>query len=175
MYAITSETSDTNAFCVWPSEAPYEQHDGNEVDLVARLRTGDESAFVEIVGRYGSKIFRVSYGILRNRDDANEIAQDVFAKVYFSIKGFGGRGSLYGWIYRIAVNERYGLLRKKRFKLVYSSDSTDDRLASPLEAIADGRPTPDRTAMQRDLINKLLACIPEHDRWLLISKWRVSP
>ncbi len=169
MYAITSETA-TNAFCAWPSEAPFKHHDANEVDLVARLRAGDEGAFREIVERYASKISRVSYAILRNRDDADEIAQEVFAKVYFSIKGFGGRGSLYGWIYRIAVNECYGLLRKKRFKMVYSSDSPDDTPDLRMEAIADVRPTPDRTAMQRDFINKLLARIPEDDRWLLISK-----
>jgi RNA polymerase sigma-70 factor, ECF subfamily len=170
MYAITSETANTNAFCVWPSEAPY-KHDGtNEVELVARLRAGDESAFREIVERYASKISRVSYGILRNLDDADEIAQEVFAKVYLSIHGFGGRGSLYSWIYRIAVNECYGLLRKKRFKMVYSSDSSDDTPDLRMEAIADSRPTPDRTAMQRDFINKLLARLPEDDRWLLISK-----
>jgi RNA polymerase sigma-70 factor (ECF subfamily) len=91
---------------------------------------------------------------LRNLEDADEIAQEVFAKVYVAIQTFGGRGSLYAWIYRIAVNECYGLLRKKRFKMVYSSDPTDDTLALRMEAIADGRPTPDRTAMQRDFINK---------------------
>jgi RNA polymerase sigma-70 factor (ECF subfamily) len=169
MYATTSETA-TNALCVWPSEAPFKHHNANEVDLVARLQAGDESAFREIVERYASKISRVAYGILRNLDDADEIAQEVFAKVYFSIQGFGGRGSLYGWIYRIALNECYGLLRKKRFKMVYSSESSDDTPDLRMEAIADRRPTPDRTAMQRDFINKLLARIPEDDRWLLISK-----
>ena len=169
MYATTSETA-TNALCVWPSEAPFKHHNANEVDLVARLQAGDESAFREIVERYASKISRVAYGILRNLDDADEIAQEVFAKVYFSIQGFGGRGSLYGWIYRIALNECYGLLRKKRFKMVYSSESSDDTPDLRMEAIADRRPTPDRTAMQRDFINKLLARIPEDDRWLLISR-----
>ena len=170
MYAIPCETASSSAFCVWPSEAPYKHEGANEVELVARLRAGDEGAFREIVERYASKISRVSYGILRNLDDADEIAQEVFAKVYCSIHGFGGRGSLYSWIYRIAVNECYGLLRKKRFKMVYSSDSSDDTPDLSMEAIADSRPTPDRTAMQRDFINKLLARIPKEDRWLLISK-----
>jgi RNA polymerase sigma-70 factor, ECF subfamily len=169
MYAITSETANTNAFCVWPIEAPAKSH-ANEADLVARLQAGDEKAFREIVDRYASKISRVSYGIVRNLDDADEIAQEVFTKVYFSIKGFGGRSSLYTWIYRIAVNECYGFLRKKRNKSVYSNDSPDDTLALRMEAVVDRRPTPDRTAMQRDFINKLLARIPEDDRWLLISK-----
>jgi RNA polymerase sigma-70 factor (ECF subfamily) len=170
MYATTSEAANTNGFCVWPSIAPYKQQDCTEIDLVARLQARDETAFREIIERYASKICRVCFGILRNRDDVDEIAQEVFAKVYFSIQGFGGRSSLYSWMYRIAVNECYGFLRKRRCKLVYSSDSPDDTLALRIDAIADGCPTPDQTAMQRDLINKLLARIPEDDRWLLIAK-----
>jgi RNA polymerase sigma-70 factor (ECF subfamily) len=170
MYAIPTEAVNTNELCAWPREAPAKQHGANEVDLVARLQAGDEKAFREIVERFSSKIYRVCYGILRSREDADEIAQEVFAKVYFSIRGFGGRSSLYSWIYRIAVNECYGFLRKKRIRLVYSSDSPDDTAALRLEAIADGHPTPDRTVMQRDFINKLMARVPEEDRWLLISK-----
>jgi RNA polymerase sigma-70 factor (ECF subfamily) len=170
MYAPTSEVADTNAFCVWPSKAPAKPHDYDESDLVARLQARDETAFREVIDRYASKICRICYGILHNREDADEIAQEVFAKVYFSIHAFEGRSSVYAWIYRIALNECYGFLRKKRFKLVYASDSPDDTLALRMEAIADGCPTPDRTVMQRDFINKLLARIPEEDRWLLIAK-----
>ena len=167
MYAITSESLNTNEVCVWPREASSKEQEG---DLVARLQSGDEGAFRTIVDRYASKIYRACYGILRSREDADEIAQEVFAKVYFSIQGFGGRCSFYGWIYRIAVNECYGFLRKKRIRLVYSSDSPDDTLAPRLEALADGGPTPDRTALQRDFVNKLMARLPEEDRWLLIAK-----
>ena len=167
MHAITSESLNTDEVCAWPREVPSYEH---EADLVAQLQTGNERAFRTIVDRYAPKIYRACYGILRSREDADEIAQEVFAKVYFSIRGFGGRSSLYAWIYRIAVNECYGFLRKKRIRLVYSSDSPDDTLAPRLEALADGGPTPDRTALQRDLINKLMARLPEEDRWLLISK-----
>ena len=170
MYATTSETASADALCVWQGDAPPKPRYPNEGDLVARLQARDEVAFREIVERYGSKVYQISYGILRNPDDADEIAQEVFAKVYFSIRGFGGRSSLYAWVYRIAVNECYGFLRKKRIRLVYSSDTPDDTLAPRLEALADGGPTPDRTALQRDFINKLMARLPEEDRWLLISK-----
>jgi RNA polymerase sigma-70 factor (ECF subfamily) len=170
MYATTSEVANTNAFCVWPSTVPPKQQDCCESELVARLQARDETAFREIIEQYASKICRVCYGILHSRDDADEIAQEVFAKVYFSIQGFEGRSSLYAWIYRIAVNECYGFLRKKRCKLVYPSDSPDDTLALRMEAVADGCPTPDRTAMQRDFLNKLLVRIPEDDRWLLVAK-----
>src|SRR5580704_170264 len=169
MYATTSETANTNAFCVWPNEASSRKHDPDEVHLVMRLQAHDATAFREIVERYASKIYRVSYGILGNPDDANDVAQEVFAKVFFSIHGFAGRSSLYAWIYRITVNECYGFLRKKRLSPSYSSDSLDDAQTPRME-IADWRPTPDRTALQRDFINYLLAEVPEDDRWLLIAK-----
>ncbi len=112
MYASTSETANANASRVWPIEARPKRHDPHEDDLIVRLQAHDETAFREIVERYASKIYRVCHGILRNRDHADEVAQEVFAKVYFSIRGFGERSSLYAWIYRIAVNECYGFLRK---------------------------------------------------------------
>ena len=161
MYATMSETANTNAFCVWPNEAPSQKYDPDEVDLVMRLQAHDETAFRKIVERYASRIYRVCYGILGNRHDANDIAREVFAKVHHSLHRFAGRSSLYTWIYRITVNECYGFLRKKRLNTTYSGDSLDD---------AQARPTPDRTAMQRDFINKLLADVPEDDRWMLIAK-----
>jgi RNA polymerase sigma-70 factor (ECF subfamily) len=169
MYATTSETANTDAFCAWPNEAPSKQRKSNDAELVARLQARDEKAFREIVERYACKIYRVSYGILGNRDDANDAAQEVFAKVFSSIHGYAGRSSLYAWIYRIVVNECYDFLRKKRPTTIYSDDSLDDTRAPRME-IADWRPTPDRTATQRDFINKLLADVPESDRWLLIAK-----
>jgi len=161
MYATRSETASTNAFCVWPNDAPSQKRDPDDVDLVMRLQAHDETAFRKIVERYASRIYRVCYGILGNRHDANDIAREVFAKVHHSLHRFAGRSSLYAWIYRITVNECYGFLRKKRLNTTYSGDSLDD---------AQARPTPDRTAMQRDFINKLLADDPEDDRWMLIAK-----
>lgn len=169
MYATTSETANTNVFCVWPNEAMSKQSKLTDAELVARLQARDETAFRKIVERYACKIYRVSYGILGNRDDANDVAQEVFAKVFCSIHGFAGRSSLYAWIYRIAVNTCYDFLRKKRLTITYSSDSLDEAQAPRME-IADWRPTPDRSAMQRDFINKLLADVPASGRWLLIAK-----
>src|SRR3569623_1023642 len=100
----------------------------DEAALVRRVQAKDEIAFREIVERYQAKVFSIIYGILRNRNDAEDIAQQVFAKIYFSIKNFDFRSSLLTWIYKITVNECYDYLRKKRVrKLVYESDfSADD-------------------------------------------------
>jgi RNA polymerase sigma-70 factor (ECF subfamily) len=170
MLAPMPEVANLNASCVWPGHDLPKQNNIDEGEVVARAQAGDEVAFREIVECYASRIYRVAYGILRNRDDADEIAQDVFAKVHFSISAFAGRSSFYSWIHRITINQCYGVLRKKRIKLVHSSDFPDEPLALRIEGVPDGRPTPDRIALQRDFVNKLLACIPEDDRWLLISK-----
>ena len=82
MFATTSESANTNTFCVWPNQATVKQREPDDAELVARLKARDETAFREIVERFASKIYRVCYGILGNRDDVNDIAQEVFAKVF---------------------------------------------------------------------------------------------
>src|SRR5208283_175397 len=101
-----------------------------EAALVRRAQNADEMAFREIVERYQSKVFLIIYGILRNHNDAEDIAQQVFTKVYFSIKSFDFRSSLLTWIYKITVNECYDYLRKRKVRrLVYESDfSREDAL-----------------------------------------------
>ncbi len=144
-----------------------------EAALVRRVQAQDEFAFREIVERYQSKVFSIIYGILRNRNDAEDIAQQVFAKIYFSIKNFDFRSSLLTWIYKITVNECYDYLRKKKVrKLVYESDfSSDDSLRMEnSEPATDQAPAVDQRLAQRDLILKLLSKISEEDRSLLLLK-----
>ena len=145
----------------------------DEAALVRRVQAKDELAFREIVDRYQAKVFSIIYGILRNRNDAEDIAQQVFAKIYFSIKNFDFRSSLLTWIYKITVNECYDYLRKKRVrKLVYESDfSSDDtlRMENSEPATDQGAPVDHRLA-QHDLILKLLAKLSEEDRSLILLK-----
>src|SRR5216684_1950003 len=95
--------------------------------LVRRAQEGDEAAFREILEHYQSKVFSIIHGIVRHRNDTEDIAQQVFAKVYFSIRKFDFRSSLITWIYKITVNECYDYLRKKKVrKLVYESDLSED-------------------------------------------------
>ena len=93
-----------------------------EGSLVRRAQSGDESAFREIVERYQSKVFSIIHGIVRQRNDVEDIAQQVFTKVYFSLGNFDFRSSLVTWIYKITVNECFDYLRKKKLrKLVYEN------------------------------------------------------
>ncbi len=144
-----------------------------EAILVRRVQAGDELAFREVVDRYQSKVFSIIFGILRNHNDAEDIAQQVFAKIYFSIKNFDFRSSLLTWIYKITVNECYDYLRKKKVrKLVYESDFTEEE-AQRMERAEPGseHQTPlDADLAQRDLVVKLLEKVSPEDRQLLMLK-----
>lgn len=144
-----------------------------EAALVRRIQQGDQLAFRELVERHQSKVHSVIYGILRNRNDAEDIAQQVFAKVYFSIGSFDSRSSLLTWIYKITVNECYDYLRKRRVrKLVYESDfSEEDALRlSRSNAAVDASPTVESRLAGRDYVLKLLSRVSQEDRSLLLLK-----
>ena len=150
-----------------------DHRNSEEADLVRRVQAKDEIAFREIVERYQNKVFSIIYGILRNHNDAEDIAQQVFAKIYFSIENFDFRSSLLTWIYKITVNECYDYLRKRRVrKLVYESDFSEEDalLMENSETASDQRPAVDSTLEQRDLLVKLLAKVSEEDRSLIILK-----
>jgi RNA polymerase sigma-70 factor (ECF subfamily) len=144
-----------------------------EAALVRRVQVADQMAFREIVERYQSKVFSIVYGILRNHNDAEDIAQQVFTKVYFSIGSFDFRSSLLTWVYKITVNECYDYLRKRKVRrLVYESDfSQEDALrAEGMEQARDQRPSVETAVADRDLALKLLARLPEQERTLLLLK-----
>jgi RNA polymerase sigma-70 factor (ECF subfamily) len=144
-----------------------------EAALVRRVQARDELAFREIVERYQAKIFSIIYGILRNHNDAEDIAQQVFSKIYFSIRNFDFRSSLLTWIYKITVNECYDYLRKKRVrKLVYESDFSEEdahRMETSGPAIDPSTPI-DRKLSQQDLVSKLLDKVSAEDRNLILLK-----
>ena len=141
--------------------------------LVRRAQSGDETAFREIVEKYQSKVFSIIHGIVRQRNDVEDIAQQVFTKVYFSIRNFDFRSSLITWIYKITVNECFDYLRKKKVrKLVYESDLSEDevRRVENTEPPVDRQPRADSTLARRDYLLKLMMRVSEEERTLLMLK-----
>ena len=141
--------------------------------LVRRAQAGEESAFREIVERYQSKVFSIIHGIVRQRNDVEDIAQQVFAKVYLSLKSFDFRSSLITWIYKITVNECFDYLRKRKVrKLVYESDLSEDevRRVENSEPAVNRQTPADTSLSQRDYVVKLLTRVSEEERMLLMLK-----
>jgi RNA polymerase sigma-70 factor, ECF subfamily len=142
--------------------------------LVRRAQSGDESAFKEIVERYQSKVFSIIHGVVRQRNDVEDIAQQVFAKVFLSLHGFDFRSSLITWIYKITVNECFDYLRKRKVRrLVYESDLNEDevRRMTNSEPHQGSREAPaDDTLARRDYLLKLFTKVSEEERSLLVMK-----
>ena len=85
-----------------------------ETQLVERLRRRDEGALEELSALYGAKIFQLAFRYVKNREDAEEVVQDVLLKVFRKIDAFRGDSALSSWIYRITFNTAMSRLRHTR-------------------------------------------------------------
>lgn len=86
--------------------------------IIERIRKGDVNAFAVLVDRYKDKVFSLVCGIVRSREIAEEIAQDVFVKAYHSLNKFRMEASFSTWIYRIAYNTAISETRKRKLEFV---------------------------------------------------------
>jgi RNA polymerase sigma-70 factor (ECF subfamily) len=151
-----------------------EQPISPEVALVRRAQEGDQAAFRLLVEKYQSKVFSIIHGVLRNRNDVEDIAQQVFTKVWFALKGFDFRSSLVTWLYKITVNECYDYLRKQKVrKLTYEADLSEDearRVGDVEDARTAGPLSVDNAMAERQHVMRLMERLSEEERTLLMMK-----
>ena len=111
----------------------------DELDLIERLKRGEESAFRSLVEQYQDLVYNTALGIVQNDSDAEDVAQEVFIQVFRSIGTFKSEAKLSTWIYRITTTRALDLLRarksKKRFGLLKRLWETEEE--SPVENISD--------------------------------------
>ena len=148
-----------------------------ERELVLRAQRGDSSAYEELVRIHQQRVLAVVGGILRRREDAEDVAQQALAKAYFSLRRFDLRSAFGTWLYKIAVNECWDYLRKKKVRrLVYESDLSEDQLhqvATASESLGQELRPRENTALrleQRQLLDELLGELDEKDRLMLVMK-----
>lgn len=85
-----------------------------ERQLICRMQAGDSSAVADLASTYGPRIHQLAYRYVKNREDAEEVTQDVLLKVYRKIGAFRGDAALSSWIYRITFNTAMSRLRSAR-------------------------------------------------------------
>lgn len=107
----------------------------NDDDLIARIKSGDRTAFEAIVKRYQDRIYNLCLYMLKDRQNAQEAAQDVFVKAFRNLENFQPRASLYTWLYRISINTSIDHLRK-----LPSATAADGALTG----LSSGAPSPER-------------------------------
>jgi RNA polymerase sigma-70 factor (ECF subfamily) len=91
-------------------------------ELLARLKAGDENAIRDVAEAYGSKIYQLAFRYLRNKEDAEEVTQDVLYKVHRKIDAFRGDAALSSWIYRITFNASMSRLRTVKYQRAQNDD-----------------------------------------------------
>ena len=96
----------------------------SDVDLIERYFAGDAAAFDEIMIRYERQIYRVCYRFVENREDAMDLAQDVFVKVFEHLPTFRRESTLKTWLYRIAINHCLNHVKKHAQEFVEVTEYT---------------------------------------------------
>ncbi len=131
-------------------------------ELVQKCQAGEMDAFQELVSRYHQKIYVVLSGLLRNREDAQEVAQEAFFRAYRKIKSFQGGSSFYTWLYRIAVNMAIDSQRRQKRNPLDFRETMDGLFEEQNEVARD----PFSDVHDRELREKLVSAIndltPEH-------------
>jgi RNA polymerase sigma-70 factor (ECF subfamily) len=145
--------------------------------LVQRAQQGDVSAYEELVRIHQRRVLGVIGGILRGSEDVEDVAQQALAKAYFSIRRFDMRSAFGTWLYKIAVNECWDYLRKKKVRrLVYEADLSEEQLrkldSAPEHSFGASQHREDagRRVEQRQLIERLLGQLEEKDQMMLVMK-----
>ena len=133
--------------------------------LIARLQARDEAAVHELAERYGPRIYQLALRQMKNREDAEEVTQDVLVKVYRKIGAFRGDSALSSWIYRITFNTAMSRLRNSRLARVteqhdQTRDGDDDRQRA-LREPADWSNMPDEALLRAQLRRAVVTAIQE--------------
>ncbi len=140
----------------------------DEANLISRCQKGDQDALKEIFDQYREKVYRIAYGVVRHREDALDIVQEVFIKLFRSIKHFEGKSRFYTYLYRMTMNTAIDHSRKMKKISVSSID--EEGGVVPVDA-AERRP--DRIAAQKELEQRLKEAmdkLPEDQRTALIFR-----
>jgi RNA polymerase sigma-70 factor (ECF subfamily) len=132
--------------------------------LIERSKKGDIEAFEKLVEAYQKKVFNIALGMLNNYDDASDIAQEVFIRVFKSIKSFKGESAFSTWLYRITTNACLDELRKSKNKTKNIVSIDEDIHFEDGEAarqIVDDSPSPDMIVEANELKNIVNDAIEE--------------
>lgn len=128
--------------------------------LIHKAQKGDNKAFEELVKRYDKLVLNIAYAYRNDKDDADDIYQEVFLRVFKGLKNFQSRSKFSTWLYRIAVNVCIEFKRKSN---VHSHESInknmdgDDENGSTYEAVIESGLETDKTTLNNEL-NNFIQC-----------------
>jgi RNA polymerase sigma-70 factor, ECF subfamily len=118
--------------------------------LVSAAKRGNTRAFEELVLRHKQRVLAVAQRITNNREDAEDVAQECFHKAFLHLGSFQEKSRFSTWLTRIAMNEAFMLLRRRKGFLEVLPESADDGMEPSSEAFVDQSPNPEESCSQRE-------------------------
>jgi RNA polymerase sigma-70 factor, ECF subfamily len=131
--------------------------------LLERLQAGDEQALSDLSDTYGTKIYQLAFRYLRNKEDAEEVTQDVLFKVYRKVGEFRGDAALSSWIYRITFNAAMSRLREFKQNLPNATEKNEaDDGGQPLKReVVDYSPLADEDMLRGEMRHALVLALKD--------------
>jgi RNA polymerase sigma-70 factor (ECF subfamily) len=136
-------------------------------EAIARARAGDHDAFRVLVERYQGRAYRLAVRVLRNEEQAKDVVQDGFLKVYRSLDRFEGRSSFYTWLYRVVMNLCIDAKRRDRSEAhvewneEHALETTSELPADALSGLHQQRSSPSGELLRSELRRAVAAAIEE--------------
>ena len=137
----------------------WSEIDSREAALIERCNSGDEAACADLVAEHQRMVYALGLHLLGDRDEALDLSQEVFLRVFRTIHRFRGQSSLRTWIYRIAVNQARNRHRFWRRRHRNDQVSLDAHVAAHGEFLSGGLSRPDRVLDQKELASRLQSAL----------------
>ncbi|MFN0062885.1 MAG: RNA polymerase sigma factor [Myxococcaceae bacterium] len=150
----------------------------DDLTLVQRAQTGDSRAFRQLVERYQRKVYAVALGMVKDRQEALDISQEAFVKVFKYLRHFKGDSSFYTWLYRITSNLCIDSMRRRQAAggdAEAFDETTQSEYANAAVGVLGTRlgTNPQKSVLRRELAEKIeeaLAQVPEKHRAILLLR-----
>lgn len=131
-----------------------------DIDLVVKAKKGDQVAFGELMRRYRDSVFYIMLKMVHNRDDAEDLTQEAFAKAFNNIVNYSADFAFTTWLFKIATNNGIDYLRKKRLQTssLEETQDTDEGETSNF-VVKDHAPDPEETMMKEQRAQKIRVAV----------------
>jgi RNA polymerase sigma-70 factor (ECF subfamily) len=143
-----------------------------EFELIQRAKGGDDAAFNQVVSAYRKRIFGTVARLIGRPEDVEDVAQEVFLRLYHSLDQLRTPEVFEPWLYRLTVNASYDYLRKQRRRSESRMADLSEEQVMMADAAAGGKNNTDeqRRKQARELVDSLLGSVSAEDRILLLLK-----
>lgn len=137
----------------------------DEQRWIQQVLAGDKQAYAHIINKYKNQLYATILRMTKNPQDAQDLVQDAFIKVYRSLDKYDANGSFSGWLYRVAINNCMDEFRKKRYSMT-QIEIDEERVVEPNH--------PELVFLKKEKsrqLERLIATLPEDERLIILLRY----